>query len=568
MIANGYDDPCLPWKGEFEDSGGDRKTAAMASLFVICRKKFGDDWVTKKQIQALIIKEVEDNEALEWFGSLEDTEDAKGNQMRLGKALNAFKNRELDHIKMLVDDSPKKTQDRKFRFVPLDSGAEKSGTSGTSGTYKEPSQARENIQSHTRCDDDVNISHTASDAEEVAEVAEVESKGLDFLALDLETYADVVVKGGKKPKIKLSGGALHPWSGDIRLLTMTDVDGNLRQYDLRNKLSDSPLPPEILGAITRSPLIIHNASFDLLFLASKLNVFSDRVFCTLTASRLLSGSRTVKHGLGEVLERYLGVKLPKEHGASEWGTMLLSPEQLEYAEDDVRYLHPLQAKLEAELEKAGLTKVFQMEMDLLPVVVAMEHYGFAVDAEKLKVFGDQMRREADSDAASLRLQLSSPKLNVDSTQQLAEAFKTIGIEMGATNKDVLTALEHPLAKLVLEYRRKDNLAGKAAGLLKHVRPDGRIHARFNSLGTETGRFSSSKPNLQQVPRAAAARAPFVASGPDRKLIIADASQVELRRAAGVSKDPKMIAAFRANEDLHRKTAAAVLHKKARGHHQT
>ena len=65
--------------------------------------------------------------------------------MRLGKARNAFKNRELDRIKMLVDDLPKKMQYRKFRFVPLGSGAEASGTSATSTTYKEPSQARENI---------------------------------------------------------------------------------------------------------------------------------------------------------------------------------------------------------------------------------------------------------------------------------------------------------------------------------------------------------------------------------------------------------------------------------------
>jgi DNA polymerase I-like protein with 3'-5' exonuclease and polymerase domains len=206
-----------------------------------------------------------------------------------------------------------------------------------------------------------------------------------------------------------------------------------------------------------------------------------------------------------------------------------------------------------------------MEMALLPVVVAMEQHGFPVDAEKLKAFGKSMRAEADAIAADLRVKLGVPLLNVNSTQQVVTAFKGVGVEIDATNKEILTGLNHPFAVSLLAYREKDNLAGKVVSLLKHVQADGRIHARFNSLGTETGRFSSSKPNLQQIPgirHTLEFRACFIPSGSARKLIVADANQVELRRAAAISKDLKMIAAFRANEDLHRKTAAAVLDKTA------
>ena len=173
---------------------------------------------------------------------------------------------------------------------------------------------------------------------------------------------------------------------------------------------------------------------------------------------------------------------------------------------------------------------------------------------------DRMRKEADADADVLRAGLQFPKLNVDSTQQLAAAFTAIGVDLEATNKGVLATLEHPLAKLVLEYRRKDNLATKAEALLKHIRSDGRIHARFNPLGTETGRFSSSKPNLQQTPREAGIRECFVASGPGRKLIIADFGQVELRRGAALSQDATMIQAFKDGKDIHRETGGEVLHK--------
>jgi DNA polymerase-1 len=182
-----------------------------------------------------------------------------------------------------------------------------------------------------------------------------------------------------------------------------------------------------------------------------------------------------------------------------------------------------------------------MEMALLPVVVAMEQHGFPVDAEKLKAFGKSMRAEADAIAADLRVKLGVPLLNVNSTQQVVTAFKGVGVEIDATNKEILTGLNHPFAVSLLAYREKDNLAGKVVSLLKHVQADGRIHARFNSLGTETGRFSSSKPNLQQIPgirHTLEFRTCFIPSGSARKLIVADANQVELRRAAAISKRPE------------------------------
>ena len=85
------------------------------------------------------------------------------------------------------------------------------------------------------------------------------------------------------------------------------------------------MPAEILGEITRSPLIIHNAASISCFWPTSFGFYPAQVFCTQTASRLLSGSRTIKHDLGAVLERYLGVKLTKEYGASDWGTTSCHP---------------------------------------------------------------------------------------------------------------------------------------------------------------------------------------------------------------------------------------------------
>ncbi len=117
---------------------------------------------------------------------------------------------------------------------------------------------------------------------------------------------------------------------------MADEDGNIQQFDLRSK----PLPTEILGVISRQPLIIQNASFDLLFLGAQLGIKPKEVFCTLTAAKLLTPSKSVQHQLGALLERYLGVKLPKEQGGTDWGGLILTDDQLEYARNDVRVSAP------------------------------------------------------------------------------------------------------------------------------------------------------------------------------------------------------------------------------------
>jgi hypothetical protein len=103
------------------------------------------------------------------------------------------------------------------------------------------------------------------------------------LALDLETCAEPkVARRGQPPKITTTREALHPWKGEIRLLTLGDEQGNIGSFDLRA----DPLPAEIRSAIERCPWIAHNAGFDSLFLAVHLGIVAREVFCTLTASRL------------------------------------------------------------------------------------------------------------------------------------------------------------------------------------------------------------------------------------------------------------------------------------------
>ena len=132
----------------------------------------------------------------------------------------------------------------------------------------------------------------------------------------------------------------------------------------------------------------------------------------------------------------------------------------------------------------------------------------------------------------------------------------------------MTALDHPLCPAsVLEYRHKDNLAGKVKSLLKHLRADGRIHARFNSRARKLdasavqSQIFSKFPNKVTNPEF---RTHFVASGLNRKLIVADASQVELRRGAACVKisgdDSKP---SKTGKDIHRETGGSRFKETAR-----
>jgi DNA polymerase-1 len=377
-----------------------------------------------------------------------------------------------------------------------------------------------------------------------------------YLALDLETFADPNVARRGAPKITTSRDALNPFKGSIRLLTIADSADNIRSFDLR---TTPTLPAEILDALTRSTLIIHNASFDLLWLFVHLGIRPPKIFCTMTASRLLEPLRATSHSLGATIERFLGIKIVKELGASDWGAMLLTQEQIVYAQNDVRHSHDLQKAQQHHLEMLGLQKVFELEMALIPIVVAMEAHGFTVDCERLK----ELHARADTDAALLATKLreafGAPILNPGSPDQLLDAFKIKGVELENTNEDTLAALQDERARLILEYRSQAKLEASTKGLLKAVDNDGRIHARFNSTGSLAGRFSSKGPNLQNITRGPL-RSCFVATAPDRRLVVADYSQIELRIGAYFAAESIMLEAFRAGKDLHAATAAAVLGK--------
>ena len=214
----------------------------------------------------------------------------------------------------------------------------------------------------------------------------------------------------------------------------------------------------------------------------------------------------------------------------------------------------------------------QIEIPLTEVLASMEYYGFRVDKNALSDFSDMLTQKIDKLTIEIYA-LSEAEFNINSPKQLGEIlFEKLGLpsykktKTGySTGADVLEKLKgiHPVIDLISEYRLMTKLKSTYAdGLIKVISDDGRIHTSFNQTITQTGRISSTEPNLQNIPirheMGANIRKMFIAENSDYLLLDADYSQIELRVLAHIANDKNMIEAFINNADIHTKTAAEVL----------
>ncbi|MFH1914158.1 MAG: DNA polymerase I [Pseudomonadota bacterium] len=215
-----------------------------------------------------------------------------------------------------------------------------------------------------------------------------------------------------------------------------------------------------------------------------------------------------------------------------------------------------------------------LEIPLIPVLVSMEQAGIFIDLDAFSGFLDDVSRQLDALTRSIIDHAGEP-FNIRSSQQLATIlFDKLDIKAGgktatgqrSTANEVLEAIrgKHPMVEDILEYRMLEKLRSTyLEPLPKLVGDDGRLHTHFNQLATATGRLSSSRPNLQNIPirgkYGPRMRACFTA-GPGAMLAAADYSQIELRVLAHFSGDPALIDAFRGDEDIHTRTAALLTDK--------
>jgi DNA polymerase-1 len=302
------------------------------------------------------------------------------------------------------------------------------------------------------------------------------------------------------------------------------------------------------------------------------------------------GRPLVGHDIKNVVQWWLARGAPPPFEDTAVGAYLLNPARTSYKLDEVsadllgegpglaaagsraRWVWQIWEMLPRALKEVSLHTLYgDLEQPLVPVLAAMERHGIRVDPARLEDFSKELDLTLERLTREI-YELGGEAFNIGSPKQMAhilfEKLKLPPVRKTktgySTDADVLEqlALGHALPAKIIEHRTLAKLKSTYADALPLMinSATGRIHTSFNQLVAATGRLSSSAPNLQNIPirteLGRRIRAAFVPE-PGWRFVAADYSQIELRILAHVSGEESLLAAFRAGEDIHRRTAAEV-----------
>lgn len=444
----------------------------------------------------------------------------------------------------------------------------------------------------------------------------------DSIAVDTETSRPRKIKDSSwlntvynwKDKNDSSFAPFDSHTCEVRLLQMRGRETSPKVFDLWQLDEESLDRVKSFIDSYSGVFILHNAKFDMKMLYSSLGVWLDNqasIFDTFQASKLLANSVGVQdrgHSLRNLALHFLGVDLDKTEQASDWSVATLSEQQIEYAAYDVTHLHELMdLLLFALVNQQGQKEPVELEMKVIGPTARMEYNGLPINLDVYKKVQEAAQYAMPSLLGKIGKYFSdTAKQPLTPTYidiQKSDGTTTTQVFMlpwggGKVGKDFLLSkanlVPEMLSKLDLEIEGKsidnvqkatlENFRESHPGIgdlidywnlvkqaqfdyLKYTHPKtGRIHARFNISGASTGRFSSTFPNLQQVP------GKFFMKHPDGSkmnyrqcfeapqgwlMCSADFSGQELAVMASLSEDPVMMKILNEKGDLHSEAAAGM-----------
>jgi DNA polymerase I len=358
-----------------------------------------------------------------------------------------------------------------------------------------------------------------------------------------------------------------------RVCGMGVSTGNHTFYVAKQNAMDA-----VASTLSGRPISGHDAKETELALRSLGGGRREWAFSTFLAAYLLgAGARDPR--LEDLAREFLDVSLVGTEQLLGTGRAARKPsdvsvgEAAEFAARRAEAILNLRPRLEAEMTNLGVDYLFhEIELPLAGVLADMESEGVAIDVPYLKQMQDELGAQMSAIESEVE-QVAGQKFNLNAPQQLAKVlFEDLRLPVGkrtktgySTDADTLEGLreKHPIVGLILEHRQLSKLKSTYVDALPQlVDPlSGRVHTSFGQASTATGRLSSSNPNLMNIPirteLGQRIRRAFKAGRPDHVMVSADYSQIELRIAAHLSGDPKLLGAFAAGQDIHTATAAAV-----------
>ncbi|MBI2676768.1 MAG: DNA polymerase I [Candidatus Yanofskybacteria bacterium] len=363
----------------------------------------------------------------------------------------------------------------------------------------------------------------------------------------------------------------------------------------KNQAENQGSEQKSLGFNESQPLILQNSDPNAVYLNGNTTIpekVSSRLKDILEDKSIAKRGHNLKPVVKLLLDQ--GVRIKNLDFDTAVASYLVRPELKNYDLDKIYFVEFAQSftdmgsalpklvkVLEKKLKEKELLKVFEeIEMPLIPVLAEVERNGIKIDTAGLEKLSEKVNYEITGlekkiyEQARLPDEQAGQEFNINSPQQLGEIlFDKLQLKTrvkktsGGARSTAVSELEklvdeHPIIELIMQYRELQKLKTTYIEPFPALinRKDHRIHTTYNQMGTVTGRLSSQDPNLQNIPVRTELgqefRKAFVAEN-GWQLLSLDYSQIELRIAAYLSGDRKMLEAFQNKEDIHTRTAAEV-----------
>jgi DNA polymerase-1 len=381
--------------------------------------------------------------------------------------------------------------------------------------------------------------------------------------------------------------SLDPMTAKIVGMSFSVEAGSAAYLPLKHDYFDAPEQLNFAEALAKIKPILENPSikkvgqnfkYDQHVLANHGIELNGIAHDTMLESYVFESHKT--HGMDALAERHLGIQTIPFEAVAGKGAKQVTFNQVtvevasEYAAEDADITLQLHEAMYPQISSdAKLDFIYsQIEMPSSQVLFTIERNGVLIDRDMLNIQSNEIGAKLVA-LENQAYELAGQPFNLASPKQLQEIlFDKLGIKptkktpSGApsTDEDVLQelALDHPLPKVLLEYRGLAKLKSTYTDKLPKMinAQTSRVHTSYNQAVAITGRLASSDPNLQNIPVRSAEgrriREAFIAPKGSH-IVSADYSQIELRIMAHLSKDEGMLAAFANNEDIHRATAAEI-----------
>jgi DNA polymerase-1 len=429
------------------------------------------------------------------------------------------------------------------------------------------------------------VAYLTSPFEAHRAVAEICASDTDVIGLDFETEVlpafrqPIPIKFNKdgnlaarQPRDGAAGAALDPYRSKVRLVQAWAGGEHCYVFDMRS-VAWADIAP-----LFELPLAIFNAVFEVKRLIHEAKIEpTGRIYDVMTAVRLTDGRRP---SLAEAVAINYGLDIPKELGASDWSSTILSPEQLKYAALDAVLCRLLWNTQQNELFDDIDKQCQQVADAVVPAIARTELHGMPIDVPthraQIAHWHTELAaaREALRRASPLRDPLKPAELqahlyDVLDPETLATWPRTESGRLSTRRQQLQLNHHLPALAELLQVRAVQKLIDAFGdSLIDAVNPvTGRLHTGFLIAGASTGRFSARGPNLQQMPKRREGGFRKIFAAPQGQLVMAlDYSQIELRAVAELisdwfGTDSILRQSFAVGVDAHTATAMSMTGKR-------